>query len=211
MKKSIIVLIIVFLSITCSAQVSLRGGMGIQFQSTPSLKDYLNSFFLENLGDFSSAVVFSLEGGYRVTENTELAVEAAYLLNSYNYTELFGQYEFSYGIIMPSIIYYYVISGAGYNFKFGGGAGIRLVSAEEKFPSSNPTEYTSTGYGLMLRFDGNTSIGGNFYANIGADLRYDINGELDSDGHKIRNTSLDENVNLNSFSGGIRLGITYQF
>ncbi|MFO7448212.1 MAG: hypothetical protein R6W90_17775 [Ignavibacteriaceae bacterium] len=208
MKKFIPVLIVLFLSSSMPAQVSIRGGMGIQFQSMPSFRDHLNRFSDETAGEFSSAVTFSVEGGYMVTEKTELALEVAYLFNSYNFN--YSQFEVSYGIIMPSVIYSYVLRGMGYSFKFGGGAGIRLVNFRQKV-SSEPDDYTSTGFGFLLRFDGNTSIGGNFYANIGADLRYDFNGEPENSSGPVYNPIFSENVNLNSFSAGIRIGISYQF
>lgn len=85
------------------------------------------------------------------------------------------------------------------------------MNLEEKFPSQTPTEYTSTGVGFLIRGEGNTSIGGNFFASIGADLRYDINGEPENNGTPIKNEIFDENLNLNSFSAGVRLGISYQF
>jgi len=43
-------------------------------------------------------------------------------------------------------------------------------------------------------------------------MRYDVNGEpSDSDGNTIINNVLKENVNFNSFSAGVKLGISYLF
>ena len=42
-----------------------------------------------------------------------------------------GRYELSYSVLMPTIINYYVIDGQGYNFKFGGGLGLRFASINE--------------------------------------------------------------------------------
>lgn len=204
----------VLLSVNLFPQSFVRGGMGIQFQSSPSLTDYINQNFAspaEQLASFSSSVIFSAEGGTRISANTELALEVAYLINSYTYNYDLGQYDLSYGIMMPSLIYYYVIDGAGYNFKFGGGAGIRLVNAEEKLPRLTPVKYTSNGFGVVLKADGNTILGGNFYANIGGEIRYDLNGEPENNGDHIRNNIYKENVNFNSLGFGVRLGITYQF
>lgn len=212
MKKIFLLLVIFFAA--ANAQVDLRAGMGIGIFSSPSLNDYLNMNYAppgEKLGDFSTAVNFSVEAGYYLAPNFVLGMEAAYLINSYNFTISSGTYEFSYGILMPTITAYYVLGGEGYNFKFGGGVGARFTNAEEKRPVSVPTEYTATGFGILLRADGNTLIGQNVFANIGGDIRYDLNGELESGGNKLRNNAIQENVNLNAFSVGLRLGITFLF
>src|SRR5690606_17755972 len=119
-----IFLLSVLLSVNLFPQSFVCGGMGIQFQSSPSLTDYLNQNFAspaDQLSTFTSSIIFSAEGGTRISANTELALELAYLFNSYTYNYDLGQYDLTYGVIMPSLIYYYVIDGAGYNFKFGGG------------------------------------------------------------------------------------------
>jgi len=202
MKRILVVTLIIVFAGSLNAQFSIRAGMGIDFASTPSLTDYINQTYQLSLNDqlrsFNSAIVFSGEAGYLLSENYMLAVDVGYLINSYTTLLDLGQFEFSYNIISPSLVSYYVISGSGYNFKFGGGVGIRFSNAEDK-RGVNKNNYNSTGFGFLLRADGNTLLGGNIYANIGADLKYDLNGDLN------------DKVNLNSFSVGIRLGLTYIF
>lgn len=110
MKKCILVLLILMLYADSFSQVSLRGSMGIQFQSVPSLTDYLN-LFPESVPDFTSAVVFGVEGGYPISPNSELGLEVAYLFTSFESAFTSGVYDLSYGIIMPSVIWSYVIRG----------------------------------------------------------------------------------------------------
>ena len=113
---------------------------------------------------------------------------------------------------MPSVLGYYVIRGEGYNFKFGGGAGVRFLSVNvTRNGSALATNYSSTGFGAILRAEGNTLLGGSVFANIGFEIRYDINGEPDNNGKYLYNRVLNENVNFNAFSSGVRLGITYIF
>lgn len=196
------------------AQVELRAGMGIDFTSAPSLTDYINQSYApsnDQIGSFSAAINFSGEGGLRLSENFQMGLELAYSLSSYNYPGTSGNYEISYSNIMPSLTAYYVLPGVGYNFKFGGGAGIRLLSADEKRPLLISKEFTSTGLGILLRAEGNTLLGGNVYANIGADIRYNINGTPKNNGETIYNSASQEDVSFNSFSAGLRLGISYLF
>lgn len=213
MIRVYLVLLFIF-PLSVYGQVTLRGGMGINFQNTPSLNDYLNQNFSSGGGvsDFNSAVVFSVEGGYLVSNSYEIGLEVGYQLYSYTYSYSLGQYEFFYGIIMPSILNYYVIQGEGYQLKFGGGAGVRFVMADETLPgSTSSTKYNSTGFGLILKADGNTLLGGNVYANIGADARYDWNGEPVHDGTHLYNDATKKTVNLNTLTFGVHLGIAYVF
>jgi hypothetical protein len=190
----------------------VRASMGIDFVSIPSLKNYIDQLPYEQLADFNSAINFSGSYGRMLSESYQLQAEVSYLLYSFNSNGLDGQYDLTYSLIMPSILNYYVLNGTGYNFKFGGGVGIRFLNVEESLPGTGTSEkYFSTGYGFILRAEGNTAIAENVYAHIAADVRYDVNGEPDSDGKKLYNAVYKENVNFNSLSFGIRLGISYQF
>ncbi len=211
MKKTLISLLVVIISVLSFAQKQneVRASMGIDFVSVPKLKDYLERYkYTDILSDFGSAVNFSGSYGRMIGANEQLEIELGYLLNSYNSSLDLGTYDLTYSLIMPSIIYNYLISGTGYNFKFGGGAGLRVLSVIEKLPSDpNNYNYTSLGYGLILRAAGNTAISQDVFAYIGADVRYDIIGEPNksAEGNRVGN------VNFNSLSFGIRLGISYQF
>jgi hypothetical protein len=217
MKKIIpLLLMLILLTSNTIAQIELKGSMGINFLSIPSLTDYINQSDLtppnQELGTFNSAVIFAGEIGTFISKDFEISVEIPYQI--YSYTENIvgaGQYELAYNLISPSVLAYYVITGNGYNFKFGGGAGPRFVSVTEKkkwLPSE--ISYSSIGFGGLLRIEGNTALSENVFANIGVDLRYDINGEPEnSNGNKLTNYVQSEVVNLNTFSIGLRLGISY--
>jgi len=186
----------------------IRASMGIDFISNPDLKDYLERNYSDVLADFSSAVNFSASYGRMMGDAGQLEMEIGYLLNSYNENSLGGNYNLSYSEIMPSLLYNYVISGKGYNFKFGGGAGVRILSITEKLPADpNEYNYSSFGFGFILRGTGNTALSQDVYAHIGADVRYDVIGAADKSesGNKIGD------VKFNSLSFGVRLGISYQF
>jgi len=188
--------------------------MGINFISTPSFFDYVNQNFPQGeiLEGFNASVIFSGEAGYMVSESYQPAVEVGYLINSYTSSVLNGQYELSYGNLMLSIINYYVINGEGYNFKFGGGGGLRFLSADEKRPGTGTTlNFSSAGIGFLVRAEGNTLLGENIYAKISAQINYDLNGEPENNGQPLVNTVAGENVNFNSTSIGLSLGVAYIF
>ncbi len=222
MKYSFTFILMFFISVISFAQNNMekarfdfRGGMGISFIAIPSLTDYLNLNFTapgQRLATFGSAVNFSGEAGYLLNEHYEIGIEVAYLINSYNYSYSLGEYRLNYGIIMPSIVNYYVIRGEGFDFKFGGGIGPRFVSAVQQLPGTPTAQtYTSTGFGLILKADGNTLLSGNLYANIGLDLKYNFNGEPKSGNQYLVNNAYNQNVNFNALSAGLRLGVSYIF
>lgn len=215
MKKHFLIAFILFSVSFSSAQTELKATMGINFISIPSVTDYINQSNLSSseVGTFSSAVIFTGEVGQFLNSNFELGIEIPYQIYSFNSNVGLGQYDLTYNSILPSIMAYYALVGNGYNFKFGGGAGPRFVSVHEsKKWLGSEVEYNSTGFGIVVRAEGNTILSENLYANIGVDLRYDVNGEpSDSGENTITNTGLNENVNFNSFSAGVKLGISYLF
>lgn len=214
MKIISIIIVVFIINFHAVAQVELSGGMGITFNNTPSLTDYMNQSVApkdNQAADFNSSILFFIEGAYQVSPTYDVALEIGYALSSSTYQTLGGKYELSYSIIKPSILNYYVIRGAGYNFKLGGGVGIRILSVEETLPTTLIAyDYNSIGFGFLAKAEGNTSLGGNLFANIGLEARYDLNGEPDGDNGQLYNNILKENVNFNSLSFGIRLGLMYQ-
>ena len=216
MKKIVFLLLLVLFNVNIYAQVEIKGSMGINFLSMPSLTDYINQSDLtppnQELGTFNSAVIFAGEIGTFINKDFEISLEVPYQI--YSYTENIagaGQYELAFNLIPASVLAYYVINGNGYNFKFGVGAGPRFVNVTEKkkwLPSE--VSYSSIGFGGILRIEGNTILSDNVYANIGLDLRYDLNGEPENgNGNKLINIVQNEVVNMNTFSMGLRLGISY--
>jgi hypothetical protein len=211
MKKIVLLLSFIVFNFNILAQVELKGTMGINFLSVPSMQDYINfSHPNDQLGGFNSAVFFVVEGGYFLSPSFVISIDGGYQLFSYTNVSTSGKYELVYTLIPVSVLGYYVIGGDGYNLKFGGGFGPRIVNVEESLPALGTTkEYSSTGFGFIIRSEGNTFLGGNFYANIGLDLRYDLNGEPENNGEKLSNSVYNENVNFNTFSLGVKLGISY--
>jgi hypothetical protein len=195
---------VIFLGVLYPQTLDMRGSMGINLVTTPSLRDYINQIYRTGpeIGTFNTAINFSAEPNYYFNKSAAAGIEVAYVLNSFNFLSDFGRRELTTMFIMPTLTVYYVLSGAGYNFKFGGGAGYRLSVIEEKFSLYTQTHNVS-GFGFLLKTDGNTLLSGDLYANIGADIRYDINGNFTAG----RNTNIE--VDLASFSVGLRLGLTY--
>jgi len=213
MKKILFMFLIVPGFNSLNAQWDLNASMGMDFKSVPSLRDYINSGFSNpgnQFASFKSAINFSGEAGYKLKSNFQVGFEYSYQIDSYN-TPLGsgGVYELSYAIHRPTVMAYYVIPGSGYQFKFGGGVGYRYALLNERIATN--INYSFSGFGLLLRALGNTMLGKNFYALVGFDLRYDVISQNSNSNGKIVNFTNGENVNLNSVSVGVLLGITFTF
>lgn len=194
------------------AQVDLSAGMGISFVNNSSLQDYLNSSFpsSDNLGSFNSFLDLYAEFDYSLSEKYQIGFEYYYSLFSYNSAYgVLGQYELTTKHHKPSLLVYYVINGYGYKFKFGGGAGIRIIDLDEKIGLIK--NYSTTGVGFALKAQGYTALSQSVFANIGVTARYDLPGEPENNGKKIIDNTIDKPVNINSLSVGVNLGISYFF
>ncbi|MGD8777944.1 MAG: hypothetical protein PVH88_03165 [Ignavibacteria bacterium] len=210
--KKIISLFFVFILVSNAQEIS--GGMGISYFNNSTLTDYINGNYAsggEKLSTFNSQIDFYIETAFDISENYQLAVEYDFSLWSYTNSSFgIGNYEFTLKNHKPSLLGYYVIKGMGYNFKFGAGTGLRIANVTQKI-SPTETDYSSTGVGFVSKVQGNTLLGGNFYANIAFEARYDMPGEPEDGGSKITNNSLKENVTASLFSVGLKLGVTYIF
>ncbi len=211
MKKALLLIIFLIQFSVINAQVDLTGGMGISFVYTPSLNDYLTNFSSsEEIPSFNSTVEFYIEGDYSLKPSFQLGLEYVYSLYSYNNSLQGFNYELNYQHYKPSILAYYVIPGKGYKIKFGGGAGIRILNLDQKIYGATES-FEAVGYGLLIRAQGHTTIGGNFYINIGATTRYDHPGVPENDNGELYNNILDQPVNINSLSFSVDIGISYFF
>lgn len=214
MKKLAVLIVLVFAT-SAFSQVDVSAGMGINFTNAPKLNDYINfnvANSSEQIGSFNANVEFFAEADMNAGSNYQAGIGYGYTIYSYNSSQSkLAKYDLYINTHAPTLFAYYVIPGEGYKFRLGGGIGYRYALLQEKF-SNFDIKYKAQGVGLMLKADGNTSLGGDLYALIGFVLKWDLPGkpehstELPS-GFK---TNIEE-VSLNSFSAGVRLGLSYFF
>ncbi len=214
MKKIFLILFLSSFGFT-KAQIDFSAGMGLSYFAASSFRDYVNANFANNnqLSSFQSSVIFLTEADYTVKENFQVGIEYAFNIYSYNNGLSLGYYNVSMNLHKPSLVAYYLITGEGYKFKFGGGVGPRFVLLEEKLPNyADSRKYNSPmGIGAVVKAAGLTTLGGNLYALIDVEMRYDYNGEPTFQGKKIFDDINQANVNLNSLSVGLILGVAYSF
>lgn len=211
--KKYLALVIVMLCSQLYAQWDVSASMGLDFKSSPRFRDYINMNFAkgsDQIASFKSAISFSAEADYKLDNSLAMGIEYNLQIDSYTTpVGAGGIYDISYSIHRPTVVAYYILPGQGYQFKFGGGVGYRYVNLSEKIFSS--VDYTASGFGILIKAEGNTFLSKNLFALIGGNLRYDSIGELSDGSHKITNNSTGEDLNLSSVSIGIYLGLTFTF
>lgn len=217
MKYYLLALVSILSLGTYQAQIDVSGGMGIEFTNASDVNDYLvvNRFVIaeERNTDFRTNVVFFVEACRFISEDLQLGLGYDFSVHSHNYSfpEL-GTYKLEYEMHKPSVMAYYVIPGKGYNFKLGGGAGIRYITVSETIPAQGSEDFSGMGFGFLLKALGNTTLGQNLYAQIGAALSFDFPGVPDNNGKAFSyNNEEQQEVNFNSFSASVRLGLSYYF
>lgn len=203
MKKYVIVYLVLFSS-SIFAQYDLSAGMGLYFFSDPDLKDYINANFAssDELQSFNTSADFFAEFGFNLNEKYQVSAEYTYNIFSYNSNFPGGRYDLQINNHKPSIIAYYMITGNGYKFKLGAGIGLRIAQVSEELYGT-VVEYSTSGFGALIKAQGDTKLGGNFYALIAGEVRYDLPGEI--------KTLNDGKFNLNSFGVALKLGTVYYF
>jgi len=213
MKK--LLLIVLFVAIgDIYSQADFRVSMGLNFSFLSDIPDYINSNYApknDQVPDANTLIEFGGEFGYEISPNYQIGVETAYEAKSFKYSFYASNYEFNYSMIMPSLIAYYYIKAPGYKFKFGAGVGPRFATVTESIYTNNGIDYSSTGYGFVLKADGSTKLSDFVFAYIGMDLRFNILNELSTGSNYIVNPNTNNNVSFNSFSAGIKLGLSFIF
>jgi len=203
-KKNIFLFIILLASINPNfAQIDIATGMGISFVYSPSLNSYLEMRADDGVSPFLSTAEFFGEVDYSITEKYQIGFEYVYTLFDFA-SSYAGNYSLSYNHHKPSVLGYYVISGNGYKIKFGFGTGLRIMNLTEDI--SIKESYDVIGIGFLIKAQAHTKLGEKFYANIGSTLRTDFTGNPTN-----KFGSFHDNININSISISVNLGISYFF
>ena len=196
-----------------STRIGLSAGMGVNYHNAQDIVNRINgsSIITQRVADFKSGVEFF--GAISVPLSTDWAVKAeyVYLFASYTQGTIFGgNAEFSYAVHMPTLIGQYILYEAStYNFKVGVGCGYHFGSYSERYSLVDET-FTGKGLGTLIELEGNTALGEDLYAHLGAQMRWDFIGDLkNSAGNSPSGAT--GTTSLHFFSVGARLGMSYYF
>ncbi len=213
--KNILPFLFLIFSIKTFAQVEVSAGMGLSYFFDADLRDYVNEFTSSNsMKTFNSQVEFFGEIDLPIKGVFEWGIEYAYSIYSFHENFGYSLYDLILNNHKPSVVFYYVIKGKGYRFKFGGGMGVRILQFKERLPYLSSYKVNNlVGWGALLKSAAITSLGNNLFALIAVNLRLDEPGSHEIEQAKLfNNTSFNSGkINLSSFSFGLLVGITYQF
>jgi hypothetical protein len=193
--------------------LGVGGGLGVTLIDAADVVDYINLQYqpTSKLQDFTPASEFFGSGEIRISESWGVKLEYSYLLKSYSVPQPFGaDYSFSYGVHMPLLMAQYLVSGRGYAFKFGGGAGYHVAKFSEDASVLVSDSFTSKGVGLKIEAEGNTEFDDHLFGLITVDVRDDLMGEFrNSKDAAMMIPVLNKPATMDFFSLGVKFGLIY--
>ena len=196
-----------------SHTIGAGAGLGVTLIDAADVVDYINLTYQPSskLQDFTTASEFYGAGEIRLSDSWGVKLEYSYLLKSYSVPQAYGpDYSFSYGIHMPLMMAQFLITGRGYAFKFGGGAGYHIAKFTEDASVLVSDSYTSKGVGIKLEAEGNTEFDDHLFGLISVDLRDDLMGDFRDPGNKrMMIPVLDKPATMDFFSLGVKFGLIY--
>jgi hypothetical protein len=201
-----------------SSRVALSGGMGVEYVSAQDIVDYVNSLALGygatgKIPEFKAGVGFFGALAYPLSPEWVLKAEYVYLLVSYNPNIPVGSSEFTLTGHLPSLILQRVLWDEGlYNVKVGSGFGYHFVSLSTKYAFIDD-KLSGEGLGMVVDLEANTAFGDHVFAYLGADLRWEFIGKLESSASSVPPSQIGV-IPLptgNAFLIGARLGFSYYF
>lgn len=188
-------------------RVALAAGMGVNLHNAQDIVALINNSGVvsRRVDEFKSGVEFFGAVSVPLSTDWMVKLEYAHLIASYAEGTSFGSAEFSYVVAMPTVIGQYVLYAERmYNFKVGIGCGYHFGVYSQRY-SLMDDKYTSNGVGTLIELEGNTALGENVFAYLGAQLRWDFVGDLkNASGNSPGGTFA---TSLHFFSIGARLGV----
>jgi hypothetical protein len=188
--------------------------MGVKLAADPTLVDYLNTLAdpSQRVNDFATDIEFFGGVEFPVTNEWGGALEYSYLFKSYTLpTSNAGTTTLFYNVHMPTAMVQYVIPGAGYFVKFGGGMGYHVgsISQTNSLYGTDST-YTARGVGIKAEAVGQTAFDEHLFGYISGDMRWEFMGRAkNAAGNELRYS--DRAASLSMFIVGVDFGLIYYF
>lgn len=192
---------------------SFAFGMGASYSNNKSLNTFIGYEIpnyntlpeSQKLTDFKTGFDFFGSVEKQVHKHFSLKAEYSYFIKSNN-LDNYTYYNFDYKNHQLFLSGNYIIPYDYIFFKIGAGIGGLLSNLSVKSTRYNG-DYTSKGIAAKLDATVDMQFGNNMAIYLNGFMVNTFNSDLkDSDGKELKNV-LGENVNLNSFSFGVRIGL----
>jgi hypothetical protein len=184
--------------------------MGLSLLSSPSFNRYLKNTIpyksKDSIKTFSIGLEFFGSAEYGVSQNFAARLDYSYFIKSIRYVYSYLVFDYFYFLHQPALSAFYLINGRHFQFKLGGGLSYQFIQLE-----NNDLTYKSHGLGLrgeviysaQLSDRLNSYISGFIFGNFSNSVK-------DADGKPLI-SPVGEEVNLNAFGIGTRLGVSFYF
>jgi hypothetical protein len=191
---------------------AISAGMGVNYISPGDVVDMINGAFkpAQKVGQFHAGADFFGSLRVRLSEEWAVTAEYAYLLNSYNIESGYGPGEFMMTVHMPTLLAHYLfVSEPYYDLGVGGGIGYHFGTLAIKYGTIDEP-YTGSGPGIMFALTGNTALGERAFVHLEGNLRWEFIGDVRNAAGKSPGVNAQgAPVTLDSFSAGVRIGMTF--
>lgn len=201
--------------VSSKKRISLSIGMGLSLINTPSFNQYLKSEIpytnKDSIKTFSIGVEFFGAAEYGVSRNLSVRLDYSYFIKSIRYQYSYFTYDYFYFIHQPAFNLFYLVNGKHYQLKFGGGVSYHYVQLEKSISSANALIYNANGVGLRGEIIYAAELSDKLSSYISGFAFGNFSGSLkDANGNKLLSPTGEE-VNLNGFGVGTRLGVSFYF
>jgi len=188
--------------------------MGVSMVNAQSLTNFLKEEVPFTNKDSISSFNVGLEvfGGVEVqySRSFSLKLDYSYFFKSYTYTQVsYYTFDYFYQVHQPYLMAYYVVPGKHYSFKFGGGLGFLYAIFHRTDDRASDARYTSTGMGIKGEVIFTADLSKRMESYLSGFIKGDSFAKLkDSGGHSMTTLNSGQEVDLNSFAVGLRLGFS---
>ena len=201
-----------------SKYISFSFGMGVNYGDNSSLVNFVGyelPFYntlspADKLSNFSAGFEGFAGVEFQIKKSYSIKVEYSYFSKSISLTSLaqYQNYEFNYVSHQPFITAFYIIPQEYSYIKLGFGAGFIHSIFTTKIYNAG-IDYSSNGIGLKLNAILDVQISKNLAGYIEGYINKSFQGNLKDDSGNLLISRNGDNVNLNIFGLGMRLGAEF--
>lgn len=199
--------------VSSKKRFSVSLGMGISLINTPSFNRYLKNEIpysdKDSIKTFSIGLEFFGAAEYGVSKNLSVRLDYSYFIKSIRYLYSYFTYDYFYFIHQPALNLFYMVNGKHYQLKFGGGVSYHYVQLEKSISSENALIYNANGVGIKGEIIYAAELSDKLSSYISGFAFGNFSGSLkDATGSRLLSPAGEE-VNLNGFGVGTRLGVSF--
>ncbi len=191
---------------------AISAGMGVNYISPGDVVDMINGAFkpAQRVDQFHAGADFFGSFRMRLSDEWTVTAEYAYMLNSYNIESGYGPGDFTMTVHMPTLLAHYLfVNEPFYDLGVGAGIGYHFGTLAIKYGTIDEP-YTGSGPGIVVALTGNSALGERVFVHLAGNLRWEFIGDVRNAAGKSPGVNAEgAPVTMESFSAGVRIGMTF--